>query len=74
MLQACTSLFFAYLGFDSIAVVAHEANRPMRLSLSFVTIAPVVISLLIYIGISTVMIGLVPYKLLGTTNPLFEAL
>ena len=73
MLQACTYVFFAYLGFDCIATVAQEAKRPMRLSLPFAIIASVVISLFIYIGICTVVVGLVPYKLLVTNNPLSEA-
>jgi APA family basic amino acid/polyamine antiporter len=74
MLQACTYVFFAYVGFDSVATVAQEAKTPTARSIPFATIASVIISLLIYIGISTVMVGLVSYKLLDSDNPLSVAM
>jgi APA family basic amino acid/polyamine antiporter len=72
MFQACTYVFFAYVGFDAIASVAQEAKTPSR-SLPVATIASVVISMLIYIAICTVMVGLVPYSLLNVDSPLSEA-
>ena len=72
MLHACTIVFFAYIGFDSVATVAQEAKTPTR-SIRIATIGSLVISLLIYIGICTVMVGLVPYELLDTDSPLSEA-
>ena len=74
MLQACTHVFFAYVGFESIANVVQEAKIPSVISVSVATIASVVISLFIYIGICTVMVGLVPYHLLQSGNPLAEAM
>lgn len=74
MLQACTHVFFAYVGFESIANVVQEARVPSRISVSVAMISSVVISSLIYIGISTVMVGLVPYRLLNSDNPLAEAM
>jgi len=73
MLEACTYVFFAYVGFDSIATVAQEAKTPTSRSIPFALIGSVLISLLIFIGISTVMVGLVPYKLLDSDNPLSVA-
>ena len=73
MLQACTFVFFSYLGFEKIAAVAQEAKSPSAV-VPFATIASVVISLLIYIGICTVMVGLVPYKLLNSDEPLLVAM
>ena len=72
MLEACTFVFFAYIGFDSVATVAQEAKSPSR-SLPVATIASVGISMLIYIAICTVMVGLVPYSLLDVGSPLSEA-
>ncbi|CAF3477989.1 unnamed protein product, partial [Rotaria sp. Silwood2] len=73
MLQACTYVFFAYVGFDSVSTVAQEAKAPER-SLSIATIASTVISLLLYIGICTVMVGLVPYESLNSDSPLSDAI
>ncbi|CAF3659593.1 unnamed protein product [Adineta steineri] len=70
---ACTYVFFAYIGFDSIATVAEETKKRTR-TLPYATIASVLISFLIYIGICTVMVGLVPYQSLGVDDPLSAAL
>jgi APA family basic amino acid/polyamine antiporter len=74
MLKACTYVFFAYLGFDSVATVAQEAKAPIVRSVSFAIIASVIISLLIFIGICTVMVGLVPYQSLNVDDPLTVAM
>ncbi len=74
MLQACTYVFFAYVGFDTIAAVAQEAQSHNARPIAFATIASVIISLFIFIGMCIVMIGLVPYKLLDSENPLSTAM
>ncbi|CAF1346963.1 unnamed protein product [Rotaria sordida] len=73
MLQACTFVFFAYVGFDSVSTVAQEAKSPER-SLPIAIIGSTIVSLLLYVGVCTVMIGLVPYNLLDSDSPLFEAI
>ncbi|CAF3420028.1 unnamed protein product [Rotaria sp. Silwood1] len=73
MLQACTYVFFANVGFDSVGAVAQEAKLPSR-SLPIAIIGSTVVSLLLYIGICTVMVGLVPYKLLDSDSPLSVAI
>ncbi len=72
MLHASTFVFFACIGFDSVAAVAQEARMPTR-SLPIALILSVIISVLIYIGVCTVMVGLVPYRFLNTDYPLIEA-
>ncbi len=72
MLQACPYIFFAYVGFESVATLAQEAKSRTQ-SLPIATIASLIISTLIYIAICTIMVGLVSYKLLDTENPLSEA-
>ncbi len=74
MLDGCTYVFFAYIGFDAVATIAQEAVPPTAQSVPFAIIASVIISLLIFMGISTVMVGLVSYKLLDTDNPLSTAM
>ncbi|CAF3420054.1 unnamed protein product [Rotaria sp. Silwood1] len=73
MLQACTYVFFAYVGFDSVSTVAQEARSSGR-SLPIGTIGSTIISLLLYIAICTVMVGLVPYELLNSDSPLAGAI
>ncbi|CAF0958463.1 unnamed protein product [Rotaria sordida] len=73
MLQACTFVFYAYVGFDSVSTVAQEVKSPER-SLPIAIIGSTIISLLLYVGVCAVMIGLVPYNLLNTDSPLFEAI
>ncbi len=72
MLHASTFVFFAYVGFESVTAVAQEAKQPSR-SMPLALLLSLVISLLIYVGVSTVMVGLVPYTVLNTTYPLIEA-
>jgi APA family basic amino acid/polyamine antiporter len=74
MLIACGPVFGAYVGFDSILTVAQEVRPPTARPIAFATIGSVVISSLIYIGMCTVMIGLIPYKLLNSPNPLSRAM
>ncbi|CAF4178513.1 unnamed protein product [Rotaria sordida] len=69
MLHACTHVFFAYVGFDSVSTVAQEAKSPGR-SLPVATIGSTIFSSLLYIGICTVMVGLVPYESLQSDAPL----
>ena len=73
MLQACTFVFFAYVGFDSVSIVAQEAKSPEK-SLPIAIIGSTIISLLLYVGVCTVMVGLVPYNLLDSDSPLTEAM
>jgi APA family basic amino acid/polyamine antiporter len=80
MLEACTYVFFAYMGFESVATVAQEAKKakgqsiPTTRWIPFAMIASTIISLLIFIGISTVMVGLVPYQSLNVDDPLTVAM
>ena len=73
MLQASTFVFFAYVGFEAVTASAQEAKEPTR-SLPISIIGSLVISILLYLSISTVVIGLVPFESLNTNTPLAEAL
>ena len=73
MLHASTFVFFAYVGFESVTAVAEEAHEPRR-SMPLALIVSLVISLVIYVGVCTVMVGLVPYNtLLHVNQPLAAA-
>jgi len=71
MLYASTFVFFAYVGFESVTTVAQEARDRAR-TLPLALILSLIISILIYAGVCTVMVGVVPYKSLNTTYPLIE--
>jgi APA family basic amino acid/polyamine antiporter len=72
MLRAATLVFFAYVGFESVTTVAQEAKERAR-TLPLALILSVIISLLIYVGVCTVMVGLVPYQALNTDYPIIDA-
>ncbi|CAF0746562.1 unnamed protein product [Rotaria sp. Silwood1] len=73
MLQACNYVFFGYVGFDAVSTAAQEAKSPTK-SLPIAIIGSTIVSLLLYIGICTVMVGLVPYQLLNSDSPISEAI
>jgi APA family basic amino acid/polyamine antiporter len=72
MLHASTFVFFAYVGFETVLAAAQEAKQPSR-CMPLSLIGSLIISLLIYVGVSAVMVGLVSYTLLDTTFPLITA-
>jgi APA family basic amino acid/polyamine antiporter len=71
MLHASTFVFFAYVGFESVATVAQEAKERAR-TLPLALILSLIISILIYVGVCTVMVGVVPYTSLNTSYPLID--
>ncbi|CAF3659610.1 unnamed protein product [Adineta steineri] len=72
-LKGATIVFFAYVGFESVASAAQEADKPSR-TLPISLIGSLVVSMLIYLGVSTVMVGLIPYYLIDEDNPLTDAI
>lgn len=73
MLQGSTTVFFAYIGFETVASAAQEARKPTR-TLPISIIGSLIISMLLYLGVCIVMVGLIPYKSLDTHSPLAEAM
>ncbi len=71
MLHASTFVFFACVGFESVTTVAQEAKERAR-TLPLALIVSVIISIPIYVGVSTVAVGVVPYASLNTPYPLNE--
>jgi len=73
VLQASGIIFFAYIGFDAVSTAAQEAKNPQRdmpkgilLSLAICTV--------LYIVVSAVLTGMVPYLELNTPAPVALAL
>lgn len=61
-------IFFAYLGFDSVATAAEETKNPKR-DMPIGIIGSLIICTLLYILVSGVMTGVVHYELLDTAEP-----
>jgi APA family basic amino acid/polyamine antiporter len=73
VLQGAGIIFFSYVGFDTASTTALEARNPQR-DLPLGIMAALVISALLYVGMSAVMTGMVPYPKLGVDAPVAVAL
>jgi len=62
------SIFFAYIGFDAVSTAAQEAKNPQK-DMPFGILGSLVICTILYIMVSTVLTGLVNYKLLNVAAP-----
>ncbi len=65
-------IFFAYIGFDAVSTAAEESRNPQK-DMPFAMIASLVITSIIYIVVTLVLTGLVPWNQLGTAEPLATA-
>ncbi|CAI5976142.1 unnamed protein product [Closterium sp. NIES-65] len=72
MLSASALVFFSYIGFDAVANTAEESLHPRRDVPRGLLLALAACSLL-YISVSLVLTGMVPYTLLDPAAPLSTA-
>lgn len=66
-------IFFAYIGFDAITTAAEEVKNPQR-TFPIAIIGSLVIASILYILVTTVLNGMVPYYMLGGAAPVAFAL
>src|SRR5260221_1099582 len=66
-------IFFAYIGFDAVSTAAQEAKNPQR-DMPIGILGSLVICTVLYILVSAVMVGLVPYTKLGVPAPMAVAI
>ncbi|KAF9423034.1 Cationic amino acid transporter-1 [Entomortierella beljakovae] len=71
LLQGSTSVFFSYIGFDSISTTAQEAKEP-QVNLPIGIMMTLVISATIYIALSAVTVGVASYTVMGGGSPLVD--
>ena len=69
MLRGAGVIFFAYIGFDAVSTAAQEARNPQR-DMPIGIIGSLVICTVLYVLVSGVMVGLVPYQQLGVPAPM----
>ena len=62
-------IFFAYIGFDAVSTAAQEAKDPQR-DLPIGIFASLAVCTVLYVLVSAVMVGLVPYQQLGVPAPM----
>ncbi len=69
VLKGVSGVFFAYIGFDAISTTAEECKNPRR-DLPLSMIYALAITTVLYVVISLVLTGMVPYYELGVADPL----
>jgi APA family basic amino acid/polyamine antiporter len=73
VLQGAGIIFFSYVGFDTASTAAREARNPQR-DVPLGILGALIISAVLYVGMSAVMTGMVPYPQLGADAPVAVAL
>lgn len=69
VLQGATTVFFSYIGFDAVTTTSQECKNPQR-DLPIGIIGSLVICAVLYIAVSLVLTGVVPYTLLDVPHPI----
>jgi APA family basic amino acid/polyamine antiporter len=72
MLAASAIIFFAYVGFDSVATHAEEAKNPQK-DIPFGIIASLIICTFLYIAVTAVLTGMVGYDKIDIQAPIAAA-
>ena len=72
VLTAATIVFFAYIGFDAVSTQAGEAINPKK-DVPFAIVASLIICTVLYILVSLVLTGMVPYDQLDKSAPVASA-
>lgn len=70
--RAASIIFFAYVGFEAVSTAAQEAKNPQK-DMPFGILGSLVVCTLLYIGVSAVLTGIVPYTELGVADPMAVA-
>jgi len=72
MLAGASVIFFAYIGFDSVSTHAEEAKNPQR-DVPFGIITSLLLCTVLYIVVSAVLTGMVPYDQIDIHAPIPSA-
>ena len=68
LIQGASLVFFAYLGFDVVAITAEEAQQPQR-DVPVGIIGSLIICTAIYIIVTLVLVGMAPYREITAEAP-----
>ncbi|MCX6214511.1 amino acid permease [Spirosoma sp.] len=72
IVTAASIVFFAYIGFDAVSTQAGEAINPKK-DVPFAILASLIICTILYILVSLVLTGMVPFKSLDLKAPVAQA-
>jgi cationic amino acid transporter 1 len=72
MLTGSATVFFAYIGFDTVASMAEEVKNPRR-DLPLGIGISLLLCCLLYMMVSVVIVGLVPYYAMDPDTPISSA-
>jgi APA family basic amino acid/polyamine antiporter len=72
MLAGAATIFFAYIGFDSVSTHAEEAKVPHR-DVPIGIISSLVVSTVLYIAVSAVLTGMIPRERIDINAPVSNA-
>ncbi len=73
VMNGAALVFFAYLGFDAVSSAAEEVKDPQR-TMPIGIIGSLLICTVLYVAVSAVLTGMVPYTDLNVTDPVAYAL
>ncbi len=71
IMRGATVVFFAYIGFDAVSTAAQEARNPQK-DLPFGILGSLIICTILYIIVSGLLTGIVPYAQLNTPSPVAD--
>ncbi len=72
MLAGAATIFFAYIGFDSVSTHSEEAKNPQR-DVPIGIIVSLVLCTVLYIAVAAVLTGMVPYDKINIDAPVSDA-
>ena len=73
ILRGAGLVFFAYIGFDAVSTAAQEARNPQR-DMPIGILGSLAICTLLYVVVSAVLVGMVPYQQLNLPAPMAYAM
>ena len=73
ILRGAGVIFFAYIGFDAVSTAAQETRNPSR-DMPIGILGSLVVCTVLYVLVSGVMVGLVPFQELGVAAPMAVAI
>ena len=68
VMTAAAIVFLAFVGFDAVSTTAEEAKNPQR-DMPIGIMGSLAVATVLYIAVSAIMTGVVPYQQLGVADP-----
>lgn len=73
VLRGAGLVFFAYIGFDAVSTAAQEAKNPQK-DMPIGILGSLAICTLLYVVVSAILVGMIPYKALNLPAPMAYAM